>query len=129
VGDVAQAYQPETGDESRADRAVDRLVAVFGGSFDEETAARIGLLVQAGPATEALIERARHRPIHEVLRDHPPVAATRRQALVATAVGEVAVQAGEVVRVGLSGGLAFGAGPRRCPGQRQALALVEGALA
>ena len=63
VRDVAQAYQPGTGDESRADLAVDRLVAVFGGVFDEPTAARIGLLVQACQATAVLIERARHRPV------------------------------------------------------------------
>jgi hypothetical protein len=129
VRDVAQAYQPGTGDEARADAAVHRLVAVLGGVPDEGTAARIGVLVQACDATVTLIERARDRPVEDVLRDAPPVPATRRQALVATTIGNVTVSAGEVVRVSLADGLAFGAGPRRCPGQAHALALVEGALA
>ncbi|GIG91469.1 cytochrome P450 family protein [Plantactinospora endophytica] len=128
VRDVAQAYQPGTGDADRADAAVDRLVAVLGGGFDEPTAARIGVLVQACEATATLIERARCRPVDDVLRNEPPVPATRRQALVPTTVGGVTVQAGEVVRVGLDGELAFGAGPRRCPGRAHALALVEAAL-
>jgi cytochrome P450 len=129
VRDVAQAYQPGTGDESRADSAITGLVAVLGGAFDELTAARIGILVQAFQPTTALIERARHRPVHEVLRDDPPVPATKRQALVATTVGGVRIEAGEVVQLGLSGDLAFGAGPHRCPGRELALALIEGALA
>ncbi|MFC7547673.1 hypothetical protein [Plantactinospora sp. GCM10030261] len=128
VRDIAQAYQPGTGDESRADVAVDRLVAMLGGAFDEPTAARIGVLVQACDATVTLTERARHRPVEDVLRDDPPVPATKRQALVATTVGGVAVAAGEVVRVRLAGDLAFGAGARRCPGRAHALALVEAGL-
>jgi cytochrome P450 len=129
VRDVAQAYLPGTGDESRAETAVARLVSLFGGAFDEPTAARIGVLVQACEATTVLIERARHRPVHDVLRDDPPVTATKRQALVATTVGSVRIEAGEVVQVRLAGDLAFGAGPRRCPGRAHALALVEGTLA
>ncbi|WP_433730555.1 hypothetical protein ACQP2Y_20405 [Actinoplanes sp. CA-051413] len=129
VRDVAQAYQPGTGDESRADAAVDRLVTILGGRHDEPTAALIGVLTQACDATATLIERARHRPVDEVLHADPPVRATRRQAQVATTVGRVTVQAGEVVLVGLAGGPAFGAGPRRCPGWDHALALVAGALA
>ncbi len=128
VRDIAQAYQPGTGDESRADAAVDRLVEILGGAHDEPTAARIGVLVQACDATATLIARARLRPVEEVLRDDPPVPATRRQALAATTVGAVSVEAGEVVLVGLAGGPAFGAGPRRCPGRDHALALVEGHL-
>ncbi|PMR61193.1 hypothetical protein C1A38_10510 [Verrucosispora sp. ts21] len=127
VRDVAQAYQPGTGDESRADAAVDRLVAIVGGRFDEPTAARIGVLVQACEATAALIDRARHRRVDDVLRDDPPVPATRRQALVTNTVAGVTIHAGEVVRVRLAGDLAFGAGPRRCPGRAHALALVAGA--
>ncbi|MEU4218099.1 hypothetical protein [Actinoplanes sp. NPDC026623] len=123
--DVAQAYQPGTGDEARADAAVNRLVAALGGGFDEPTAARIGLLVQACDATATLAERARHRPVGEVLRDDPPVPATRRQALAATVVGGHPVEAGEVVLVDLAGGPAFGAGPHACPGRAHALALVE----
>jgi hypothetical protein len=127
VRDAAQAYQPGTGDEARADAAVDRLVALLGG-YDEPTAARIGVLVQACAATETLVERARHRPVEDVLRDDPPVPATKRQALASAAVGDITVDAGEVVRVRLAGDLAFGAGPRRCPGRAHALALVEGAV-
>ena len=126
VRDVAQAYLPGTGDETRADGAVDRLVTVFGGVFDEPTAARIGVLVQACNPTSALIERARHRPVGEVLSDDPPVPATRRQATFATTVAGLTVEAGEVVEVCLAGELAFGAGPRRCPGLAHALALTEG---
>jgi len=130
VRDVAQAYQPGTGDESRAAAAVARLVAVLGGVFDEPNAARIGVLVQAYQPTMALIERTRdRRPVDDVLRDDPPVPATKRQALVRTTVGDITVEAGEVVRVRLAGDLAFGSGPRRCPGREHALALVEGALA
>jgi hypothetical protein len=125
VRDVAQAYQPGAGDDDLADAAVDRLVAVFGGGYDEPAAARIGVLVQACEATAVLIERARHHPVNDVLRDHPPVPATKRQALVTTTVGDVTIEAGEVVQVGLAGDLAFGAGPRRCPGREHALALVK----
>ncbi|HTA07779.1 MAG TPA: hypothetical protein VK836_04685 [Streptosporangiaceae bacterium] len=129
VRDVAQAYQPGTGDDCRADAAVDRLVAVFGGVFDEPTAARIGLLVQACEATAVLIERARHRPVDEVLREDPPVSATKRRALVTTTVGGITIEAGEVVQVCLRAELAFGAGSHRCPGRAHALALVDNALA
>ena len=129
VRDVASAYQPGTGDEPRADAAVDRLVQLLGGTADESTAARIGVLVQACDATGTLIERARDRPIEDVLRDDPPVAATRRQALLATTAGGVRVAAGETVRLSLADGLAFGAGPRACPGRAHALALAEGFLA
>lgn len=129
VREVAQAYQPGTGDEARADTAVNALVAAFGGVFDESTAARIGVLVQACDATALLIERAGHRPVEDVLRHDPPVPATKRQALVTTTVAGVTVRAGEVVQVELSGDLAFGAGPRRCPGRAHALAFVAGAPA
>ena len=127
VREVAQAYRPGTGDETVADAAVARLVAVFGGVFDEPTAARIGVLVQACEPTVALIERARQRSVDDVLRDDPPVPATQRQALRRATVGEVTAEAGEVVLVRLAGDLAFGAGPRRCPGREHALALVRGA--
>ena len=127
--DVAQAYQPGTGDDDRADAAVDRLVVVLGGGYDEPAAARIGVLVQACDATAVLIERARYRPVNDVLRDDPPVPATKRQALVTTTVGDVTIEAGEVVRVCLAGDLAFSAGPHRCPGREHALALIEGARA
>jgi hypothetical protein len=54
---------------------------------------------------------------------------TKRQALVKTTVGDVTIETGEVVQVCLAGDLAFGAGPRHCPGRAHALALIEGALA
>jgi hypothetical protein len=129
VRDVAQAYQPGTGDEARADPAADRLVALLGGVRDELTAARIGVLVQACTATEILIERAREHGVEKVLRDLPPVPATKRQATVAVTVGGVAVEAGEIVLVRLAGELAFGAGERRCPGRAHALAIVAATLA
>jgi hypothetical protein len=124
VREVAQAYQPGSGDEARADAAVERLLTILGGTHDEPSAARIGVLVQACDATAVLIERARHRPVERVLYDDPPVPAVRRQASAAITVGGVAVEAGEVVLVRLDGGFAFGAGPRRCPGREHALALV-----
>jgi hypothetical protein len=128
VSDVAQAYQPGTGDDSRADLAVDRLVELFGGVRNEPTAARIGLLVQAHQATTVLIDRARHHPVRHVLRDNPPVPTTKRQAVATTAIGGVTIQPGEVVQVRLADDLAFGAGPHSCPGRALALALVEQAL-
>ncbi|MEV0271126.1 hypothetical protein AB0H43_20290 [Hamadaea sp. NPDC050747] len=127
VRDVAQAYQPGTGDEARADAAVNQLVACFGGVQDEATAARIGALVQACDATAILIDRTRHASLDEVLRDQPPVPFTKRQAVTRTTVGDVTVEAGETVQIELAGELAFGAGPRACPGRAHALALVEGA--
>ncbi|SHN47711.1 hypothetical protein [Cryptosporangium aurantiacum] len=115
---VAQAYQPGTGDETRADAALPRLVEACGGAYDETTAARIGLLVQACRATADLIDRSRTAPVEEVLQNRPPVPMTKRQALVG----------GDLVSVPLAGDLAFGAGPHRCPGRAHALALVDGAL-
>ncbi|MEV4348319.1 hypothetical protein AB0J83_28005 [Actinoplanes sp. NPDC049596] len=126
VEDVAQAYQPGTGDEGVADPAVERLVAIFG-RHDEGTAARIGVLVQACGATVALIERTRDKPVEEVLRDDPPVRFTKRQAKAATTAGGRRIEAGEILLVPLAGPTAFGAGPRQCPGRAHALALVEAA--
>ncbi len=128
VAVVAAAYHPHMPANAQADRAVARLVAAFGGVCDERTAIRISLLVQACDATTALIERALARAgegspeeaVLAVLRDDPPVRATRR------------VVAGEVVTLALTGAhdayLPFGSGPRRCPGREHALALAAGAL-
>jgi hypothetical protein len=63
----------------------------------------------------ALIERAGAGPVAAVLRDDPPVPATRRRR-----------PDGEIVLVDLRDA-PFGAGPHACPGREHALALVEGA--
>ncbi|MFD7657118.1 isocitrate lyase/phosphoenolpyruvate mutase family protein [Actinosynnema sp. NPDC059797] len=101
---VARCYQPHVPVDPEADAAVARLVAAFGGVWDEETANRVGLLVQACTATRALIAG------HE-----PPVPVTWRVA-----------PGGEVVEVDLRGA-EFGAGRHACPGRAHALALAEGA--
>jgi len=99
---VARSYQPHVETTPDADRAVERLIAACGGTRDEATACRIGLLVQASPAVAALIAGA-----------NPPVASTRR-------VGP----SDERVRVDLTGA-AFGAGRHACPGRVHALALAS----
>ena len=71
-------------------------------------AQRVALLVQACEATAALVRGGLERPLEEVLRDSPPVPATRR-------VGPD----GRVVVIDLAGP-PFGAGPRACPGEAHA---------
>jgi hypothetical protein len=118
---VAAAYQPGADDAAvaRADRAVAALVAASDADDDLRLANRIGLLVQAAAATAALIRAAGPgTPIDDVLRDDPPAPLTRRVA-----------PDGAVVSVPLGGGLAFGAGIHRCPGEAVARALAAGALA
>ncbi len=61
VGHVAGAYHAHGETVPAADRALARLVTVCGGAWDEATAARIGLLVQAYDATAGLIGNAAHR--------------------------------------------------------------------
>jgi len=99
---VARSYQPHTAITAEADEALARLVAACGG-YDEVTANRIGLLVQACAATAALVAGV-----------HPPVPVTRR-------VGPDGV----VVEVDLTG-FPFGLGAHACPGERHALAIAEG---
>ncbi|MCE6997994.1 isocitrate lyase/phosphoenolpyruvate mutase family protein [Saccharothrix sp. S26] len=106
VAVVAACYQPHVPVTAEADAAVARLVAVCGGAWDEEAAARIGVLVQACAATRAMIAGV-----------EPPVPVTRR-------VGPD----GSVVEVDL-GEQWFGAGRHACPGRAHALALVEGSRA
>ncbi|WP_158849810.1 isocitrate lyase/PEP mutase family protein [Saccharothrix deserti] len=106
VAVVARCYQPHVEVTREADEAVARLVAACGGVWDEETANRIGLLVQACDATRALIAGV-----------EPPVPVTRRVA-----------PDGAVVEVDLRDAW-FGAGRHSCPGRAHALALVEGARA
>ncbi|MFI9010080.1 isocitrate lyase/phosphoenolpyruvate mutase family protein [Actinosynnema sp. NPDC053489] len=103
---VAACYQPHVPVTAAADAAVARLVAACGGVWDEGTANRIGVLVQAGAATRALIAGV-----------EPPVPVTRR-------VGPD----GSEVEVDLRDAW-FGAGRHACPGREHALALVEGSRA
>jgi hypothetical protein len=93
--------------------------------IDRIPAARIGILVQACDATATLIARTRNRPLRDVLRDDPPVRATRRRAGAAITVDGVQIEEGETVLVELAADLAFGAGPHRCPGQWLALAAAR----
>ncbi|WP_025355888.1 isocitrate lyase/phosphoenolpyruvate mutase family protein [Kutzneria albida] len=106
VAVVARSYQPHTPVTEEADAAVARLVAACGGGWDEATANRIGLLVQACDATIALI-----------VGRQPPVPVTRRVA-----------PSGETVEVDLAD-TPFGAGRHACPGREHAEALADGALA
>ncbi|GAB3707685.1 isocitrate lyase/PEP mutase family protein [Nocardiopsis oceani] len=102
---VAEGYQPHDPAPPEADAAVARLVAAAGGDWDELTAARIGLLVQACAATRSLIAG-----------NEPPVPVTRRVA-----------PSGEEVIVPLEE-QPFGAGRHACPGREHALSLADGAL-
>jgi hypothetical protein len=112
---VAASYQPHSPLAPGADEAVSRLIEACGGTPDEDTAARIGLLVQACAATAALVRAAGERggdgedSVRVVLRDDPPVRFTRR--------------GGALVDLA-SAGLPFGAGPHACPGQEHAIALA-----
>src|SRR6185312_2118277 len=114
VETAARAYQPHVeADAAAADRAVARLVEASGGIADEPTAARIGLLVQACDATAGLVERAlRAMPeqpgatvediLGGVLRQDPPVRATRRLATTPARVGSVDVAPGTIVTLDLT---------------------------
>ncbi|HWK24982.1 MAG TPA: hypothetical protein VNS09_00360 [Solirubrobacter sp.] len=113
---VAAAYHPGTSADG-ADAALGRLLALLPGGDEELAAQRVALLVQTCEATAALVRGALERPVADVLREAPPVPATRR-------VGPD----GRVVSVPLAG-RPFGEGPRRCPGEAHALALVEGVIA
>jgi hypothetical protein len=99
---VAGVYQPHLEITAEADEALARLVAACGG-YDEVTANRIGLLVQACAATANLVAGV-----------HPPVPATRRVA-----------PDGTVVEIDLTDH-PFGWGVHACPGERHALAIAEG---
>jgi 2-methylisocitrate lyase-like PEP mutase family enzyme len=103
VAVVARAYQPHTPITAQADQAVARLVAACGGIWDEATANRIGLLIQACDATNALIAGK-----------NPPVPVTRRVA-----------PDGTTIEISLAD-VPFGLGRHACPGRPHAQALAEG---
>ncbi|MDQ7805127.1 hypothetical protein Q5425_15380 [Amycolatopsis sp. A133] len=113
VTPVAAAYHPHVLPGAAAEAALTRLIAECGGPT-ELAAARIGLLVQACDATAGLVGNG----LLASLTGKPaeqPVLATRRRI------------DGEDVTVSLDG-TPFGAGPRACPGARQAVALATGVL-
>lgn len=101
---VAASYQPHDPVTPEADAAVDRLVQLAGGRWDEDTAAVLGLLVQACAATRSAT--AGH---------HPPVPITRRIS-----------PSGQEILVSLED-TPFGAGRHACPGEKHAEALLVGA--
>lgn len=107
---VAACYQPHLPTTPEADAALTRLVAACGGAWDERTAARISVLVQACDATATLVATARARACdaEEALRAAPPVPFTRRR--------------GELVDLADT---PFGAGPHACPGRAQAMAIAQ----
>jgi cytochrome P450 len=121
VAAVARGYHPHLPAGPDTDAAVDHLVRACGGVWDETTAARIGLLVQACDATAGLARNAMRRPatdepdetVAATLREDPPVRATRR------------IRDGEPVAVELTA-LPFGSGPHACPGREHAVAIACG---
>jgi cytochrome P450 len=142
VATAASAYQPHVeADVDAADSAVARLVEACGGIADEVTAARIGLLVQACDATAGLVERALaatpdrsgatvEEILTGVLREDPPVRATRRLATAPARVDSVEVAPGTIVTLDLTVGgddrLPFGFGLRPCPAREHALTIAAG---
>ncbi|MEY9930046.1 cytochrome P450 [Catenulispora sp. GP43] len=119
------------GDDPAADDAVKLLLPLMRAGDPEQAANRVGILVQACDATTALIAAARDGSgdVRATVLSAPPVQVMRRIAIAATRVGTIEIPEGEpvVLEVGPVG-LAFGSGPRVCPGRALALALAEGAL-
>ena len=122
---VAPVYLTGVDVGPEADAAVERLVTVFGGVHDDETAARIGLLLQAHTATAALVRNALEhgRTVEETVRIDSPVPGTRRL----DPDGDVVFL--DFVRANAEGvgePVTFGAGRHRCPGRAHALAMAQG---
>ncbi|MFK8847255.1 hypothetical protein [Streptomyces sp. Ac-502] len=157
VGDVAGAYHAHGETVPAADRALTRLVADCGGTWDEATAARIGLLVQAYDATAGLIGNAAYLALTGPAPDPSPgppadyvadpttdsapapapdaaadlLARTLRTDPPVRGTLRATVDGGDPVRVSLvtpDGSLAFGAGAHACPGHAHARALAAGVL-
>ena len=90
VATIARGYFPNSDSGAETDVAVDALVTVLNGRYDDATAATIGILVQAHEATVGLVvntlaayARAEaSAPVEamlaETLRHDPPVRAMRR---------------------------------------------------
>lgn len=120
------------GDDPAADDAVKLLLPLMQTDDPEQAANRVGVLIQASDATATLIAAARDGSgdVHETLRSTPPVQVMRRVALAGTRIGDTEIAEGELVLLEVGPvGLAFGSGPRVCPGRELAVALAEGALA
>jgi cytochrome P450 len=133
---VAAVYLPGAADPGLADASVARLTELLPAGPAEQVAARIGLLIQAYAATAGLIgtcvadglSAAGRVPaadlVARTLRGRPPVLVTGR----VTPAGEtVTLDLAAAGRDDPAGPLAFGYGPRACPGAPQARALAEGA--
>ncbi|MBV8933696.1 MAG: hypothetical protein JOZ47_17330 [Kutzneria sp.] len=118
VSAVALVYHPHLNAGAEEDQAVARLVDCCGGEWNEHTAAKIGVLVQACAATSNLVANALKcagdagTAIATALRDDPPVPTTRRIDPTGTAV-EVPLA-----------GVPFGAGAHACPGHEHAVAIA-----
>ena len=122
VATVGRGYHPHLEAGPETDAAVATLVQACGGEWDEATATRIGLLVQACDATAMLVDNALRRnesdadaAVAGTLRDDPPVRLTRR------------VRGGDLVGLDISE-LPFGSGPHACPGHEHAVAIACGIL-
>jgi cytochrome P450 len=156
VATIAPAYFPGSEVSPSADAAVDTLVTVLGGRYDEETAAAIAILVQAHDATAGLVantlaayDEHHGAPVEamlvETLRHDPPLHYLRRVCAApydeypAGARVELDIPAAnrdpavflepdrfDPYRRDAERHLAFGPGLRPCPGSDHATAIAAG---